>query len=145
LGVRAATRSARSGDQLAQGDGAELLLEAAGLTTAGAGADAAVARLAAWLPAVVAADGLGELLGLPEGEGLGLGELLGLPDGEGLGLGELLGLPEGEGLDDADVVVQLRDGDGNAVGELLTPPWLEEVAVLPEVAFPPPLPPPPGP
>jgi hypothetical protein len=75
--------------------------------------------------AAVEGDWLGELLGLPDGEGLGLGEPLGLPEGEGLGLGEPLGLPEGEGLADVDVVEQLRDGAGDPAGEWLAPPWLE--------------------
>jgi hypothetical protein len=101
-----------------------------------------------WLPALVAA-AVGDWLG--DGppvvllvEGLGLGELLGLPDGEELGLGELLGLPDREGLGDAVPVVQLPDGDGDPAGELLTPPWPELAAMLLEVAPLPPLPPPPG-
>lgn len=96
---------------------------------------------------MVAADGLGDAVALVlpvEGLGLGDGDPLVLL-AEGLGLGELLWVPEGDGLGDPDVVAQLRVGDGSRVGELLTPPWLEELAVLLEAACLPPPPPPPGP
>jgi hypothetical protein len=123
------------------------MLPGAGLTTAGPGADAAVARWAAWLTAVVAADGLGDEAGLVL-VGVGLGLVEGDPLGvvvDGLALGELLGAPEGEGLEDPGVVVQLGVGDGNPLGELLTPRWLEEVPGLLEAACLPPPPPPPVP
>jgi hypothetical protein len=44
---------ARSSDQLPQPDGEELLLGAAGLTTAPPGAEAAITSCAVWLPVVV--------------------------------------------------------------------------------------------
>jgi len=53
---------------------------------------------------------------------------------DGLGLGELLGLAEGEGLGDADVVLQLGEGDGEPGAEVPTvPPGLETDAVLLEL------------
>jgi len=95
----------------------------------------------------VAADGLGDAVGLVlvvVGVGLDEGDWLGLVV-VGLALGEVVGVPEGEGLVDPGVVVQLRVGDGVPLEELLAPRWLEEVAVLLNSACRPPLPPPPGP
>ena len=107
-------------DQLPQPDGAELSLGAGGLTTAPSAAGAAAACPALWLPVLVAAavdgDWLGEVLGLPVGEGLG--ELDGdppVPLVDGLGLGDELGLPEGELVGEVDGVVQLGDADGDPV------------------------------
>ena len=103
-----------------QPDRAELWLGAGALTTAPTAADAAPACLALWLPVPVAADvdgdWLGEVLGLPDGEGLG--ELDGdplVPLADGLGLGDPLGLPDGEAVGEVDGVVQLCDADGDPV------------------------------
>jgi len=119
---------------------AELLPGVCGVTTAPPGAGAAGACLAVWLPAPVAAKVEGDWLGdgaplVPVVDGLGLGDgdpLVLLVDG--LGLGELLGLAEGEGLGDADVVLQLGEGDGEPGAEVPTvPPGLETDAVLLEL------------